>query len=449
MRVVHVSPVDTAGGAAKGAYGLHKALRAANVDSLMLVMRKYSNDPSVLSRPGGLNIAYQAMRDRLDRVPLRFYNWDQSGWWTVGWLPFNIRKAIDKLKPDIIQFHWAGRGVAPIDTLGHLNPYPLVWTLRDMWPLTGGCHYSGNCTRFLTGCGRCPQLGSRSDADITSWQWNRKLRAWRDVPVNIVAPSNWMADCAMKSPLMRGKQISMIPNGVDVSRFKPIERAAARAAWNLPMDSKVILFGAINSTSDPRKGFSYLAEALGQLAKAGWDKKAVAVVFGASTDKKIDVGLPLLNVGTLEDDVSLAMLYSAADVMVVPSIQENAGKTAIEAMSCGTPVVAFANTGQVDIVDHKVNGYLAEDLSSDDLARGIAWCLEAEEGATVLSLAARGKVLRCFDIRAIANQYIALYEQCIAQMQSETVAEGAARPGIRGSVRSEDAVSVTKSGGIL
>jgi hypothetical protein len=177
MRVVHISPADILGGAARGAYGLHKALQAANVDSLMLVQRKYSDDPSVLTKGGTRNILMQGLRDRLDRVPLRLYDWDPARWWTVGWLPFNITRTIDELRPDIVQFHWTGRGAAPIATLAQLSHYPLVWTLRDMWPLTGGCHYAGDCDRFLTGCGRCPQLGSGSAVDLSSWQWRRKRKS--------------------------------------------------------------------------------------------------------------------------------------------------------------------------------------------------------------------------------------------------------------------------------
>lgn len=417
MRIVHVSPADILGGAARGAYGLHKALRAANVDSLMLVQRKYSDDPSVLTKVGARNILMQGLRDRLDRIPLRLYDWDPAHWWTVGWLPFNITKVIDRLHPDIVQFHWAGRGAAPIGTLTQLSRYPLIWTLRDMWPLTGGCHYAGDCDRFLSGCGHCPQLGSDSASDISAWQWRRKQKAWRDVDVTCVAPSTWMANYARRSPLLRGNEICMIPNGVDIARFKPIDRIAARAAWDLPIDRQIILFGAINSTRDPRKGFAFLSEALRLLAADGWADRAMVVVFGAPSGAQPDLGLATRYIGALSDDVSLALLYSSADVMVVPSIQENAGKTALESMSCGTPVVVFANTGQVDIVDHMKNGYLAQDRSAADLARGIGWCLDRSRLDNALAREARAKVVRCFDNRVIAGQYVTLYTRCLARRQ--------------------------------
>lgn len=432
IRVVHVSPIDTMGGAARGAYGLHKALQEEGIDSRMLVLRKYSDDASVLTGRGarGPNILIQALRDRLDRLPLRLYDWDPAYFWTVGWLPFDITGEIEALDPDVVHFHWAGRGAAPIGMLPKLARFSKVWTLRDMWPLTGGCHYSGNCDRFRIGCGQCPQLGSNTDLDISAWQWARKRRAWRDVNIIYVAPSRWMADCALASPLRHQSKVLNIPNGVDVTQFKPIDRTAARHAWNLPQDRTLIMFGAINSTDDPRKGFRYFVEAMRTVTARQGRDSVMAVVFGAATTPDIDLGCETRYFGQLHDNVSLATLYSAADLMVVPSVQENAGKTSIEAMACGTPVVAFSNTGQVEIIDHQRTGYLAQDLSSEDLARGIEWCLEANRHGGALSRQARERAAERFDIRKVARLYVGLYQSllarrsaCAAEVQKASLGE--------------------------
>ena len=138
MRILHLSPTDTEGGAARGVYQLHRGLRAAGMDSIMLVQRKYSDDASVFTGGRTGNALRSALYNRLDRVPLRLYDWTQENWWTVGWLPFGLRRPIDRLKPDIVHFHWIGHGAAPIGTVGRLRHYPIVWTLRDMWTLTGG-----------------------------------------------------------------------------------------------------------------------------------------------------------------------------------------------------------------------------------------------------------------------------------------------------------------------
>jgi glycosyltransferase involved in cell wall biosynthesis len=393
---------------------LHRALLSSGVDSLMYVARKYGDDASVIGRTGNISVIRNALRDRLDRVPLRFYEWDASRWWTVGWLPFDISRQVAAIQPDIVHFHWTGRGITPIGALRRLKSYRLVWSLRDMWPLTGGCHYAGDCERFLTGCGRCPQLGSRSSLDLSSWQWRRKERAWRDLSIGFVAASTWMARLAERSPLTGDNPVRVIPNGINMNVFKPIDKMAARDAWDLPRDRRIILYGAINSTTDPRKGFSHLVEALNLLKEREPDSNAMVVVFGASGGTA-DMGHLTRYMGTLKDDLALALLYSAADVMVVPSLQENAGKTAMEAMACGVPVVAFANSGQIDIVDHQQNGYLAENRSASSLADGMAWCLETSAVNDRLSARARQKALRRFDAQGNARQYMALYEEMLTR----------------------------------
>ncbi|PIW26498.1 MAG: glycosyl transferase [Rhodospirillales bacterium CG15_BIG_FIL_POST_REV_8_21_14_020_66_15] len=424
MRVVHVSPTDIDGGAAKGAYNLHVALRNGGMDSLLLVQRKYTDDPSVVTTSRSHEIIYDGLRDRLDRLPLKFHRNRGAGWWTVGWLPFDISSIIDRLNPDIVQFHWAGRGAAPINVLRNLTRYTIVWTLRDMWPLTGGCHYALGCKKFLAKCGACPQLGSKFTFDLSRWQWWRKHQAWRNVDVTYVAMSNWMANYARLSPLTFGREISVIPNGVDVERYTPMAQTLARSIWRIPTDKRVILFGALYSTSDQRKGFEYLRAALKMLAARGWKKRAIAVVFGAGSGNG-DLGLDTHYVGRLSDEVSLALLYACADVMVVPSVQENCAKTAIEAMACGVPVVAFDNSGQTDIVDHKVNGYLAEDLSAEDLADGIAWCLERRGEGPQLSRNARSKAVQTFDVRRIAVRHVELYQRLLGRRSIENVPDTA------------------------
>ena len=424
IRVVHVSPTDLQGGACLGAYNLHKAIQARGVDSRMLVLRKFSDDPSVVPRNEGMLAKLDALRDPMDRLPLRSYRWDSSNWWSVGWLPFDLRRAINRLKPDVVQFHWAGRGAVPIKALSRLSRYPLIWSLRDMWPLTGGCHYAGDCNKFTSGCGSCPQLGSSSDHDLSRWQWRKKRRYWSGVPITYVALSNWMASCARRSPLVHGNDIVTIPNGVDVGHFRPFEKAQARAAWGLPLDKQIVLFGALHAVRDPRKGFQYLADAMRRLSGEGWAEKAIAVVFGAA-DGDLDLGMPISYVGHVRNG-DLPRLYASADVMVVPSVFENSAKTAIEALACGIPVVAFANTGQVDIVDHKVKGYLAADRSVADLARGIAWCLKEVSVGSELATQARAKALNSFDIDDVARIHVELYRKLVAERRLLAERAGAA-----------------------
>ena len=217
-----------------------------------------------------------------------------------------------------------------------------------------------------------------------------------------------MADFARRSPLVHGNEVKVIPNGIDTEVYTPMDKARARALWGLPADKRIVLFGAVKATSDARKGFVYLQDALARLAAEEGADRLMVVVFGAD-GVGVDTRLEARSVGWIGDEARLAQLYACADVMVVPSLQENLGKTAIEALACGVPVAAFDNTGMPDIVDHRINGYLARNLSAEDLAAGITWCLEQAAESDRLSVNARSKVLRCFDIRQIATRHIDLY----------------------------------------
>jgi glycosyltransferase involved in cell wall biosynthesis len=171
----------------------------------------------------------------------------------------------------------------------------------------------------------------------------------------------------------------------------------------------------------------------------------MAVVFGAAAIEG-DFGLPVRFLGEVRNDAALAQLYSAADVMVTPSLYENAAKTVMEAMACGTPVTAFANTGQVDLVDHKLNGYLAQDRSAADLAAGIAWCLEARQAGNVLSSQARLKAVSQFNIDTIARDHMVLYDRLLAVRRERAARAGRNRSDLRGALLETPALHATDGG---
>jgi glycosyltransferase involved in cell wall biosynthesis len=414
MRVLHLSTSDIRGGAARGAYWLHRALCDMNIDSMMLVGRKYSDDDRVVSVSGSMAPAREWLRGMLDGIPLRRYEKTQDAFWTVGWVPRRLAPIIDDLKPDLVHLHWTGAGFLPVDVLRTL-PYPLVWTLRDMWAFTGGCHYTAGCRRYQTGCGRCPQLRSDISDDLSHAVWQNKRGNWDGLDLWLVPISNWLADCARRSPLFSTTPIKVIPNGVDGHRFYPVPRDEARAAWDLEPDKRYILFGALGAVHDERKGFHALIEALHELEKHDCAKDAELIVFGDDAPQNdFPARLPVRFVGHISDDERLAQLYAAADVTVVPSLQEAFGKTLIEAMACGTPVVAFRNGGPVDIVTHRETGYLAEPFDPVDLGRGIAWCLQNSDRAD-MGHKARVRVEETFDAQVVAQCYRKLYRSILSR----------------------------------
>lgn len=409
MKVLHLSRSDGGGGAAMGAYRLHRGLQGAGVESEMLVLRKVTEDASVhrlsdrLKRWGRAQrrLAERRHQQRLNAAP----RLEGSGHWSLNLFDFPIASAINAFAADIVQLHWVGDNLLPIGQLAQIRA-PLVWTLRDMWAFTGGCHYSGECLHYRVSCGACPQLRDRSANDISAGVHAGKLRAWSKLPLTIVTISEWLAGCARRSSIMGGRRIEVIGNPIDPRVFKPLDRAAARAAFNLPQDKKLILFGAIGGTSDPRKGFKYLAEALNMGFNAAG---AELVLFGSARQEAIDVGLPAHQVGRLHDEVSLSALYSACDVYVLPTTQEALGKTVMEALACGAPCIAFEGTGPDDMVAHRLDGYLARMKDSADLAAGIKWALARAWSRQGL----RARVLARYGVERVSEQYTRLYESLI------------------------------------
>jgi glycosyltransferase involved in cell wall biosynthesis len=223
-----------------------------------------------------------------------------------------------------------------------------------------------------------------------------------------------MGKCAQASSLFRDTRVEVIPNGLDLQLYKPLDRRIARALLSLPQGKKLILFGGKDCASDPNKGFSMLTAALRTLAGKGWHDTAEVIVFGSSKPvKPPDLGLKVHYLGWLNDDLKISLLYAACDVCVVPSIQENLSNAALEAMACGTPCVAFDQGGMSDIIEHRHTGYLAHPYYPEDIAKGIDWVLENDERRKILSLHARQKVEQEFALEKVAERYVKLYREIV------------------------------------
>lgn len=410
MRILHLSTFDTGSGAARGSQWLHEALRRRGIDSSMLVAKKMSEDATVHRPPGALPRLATKLRMQLDDLPLRAYRTTDESFWSLGWVPGRFERMIDDMQPDIIHLHWVGGGFLPISALKQFAR-PIVWTLRDMWSFTGGCHYTAGCEKYRGSCGACPQLRSSTEYDLSRAIWRHKKKHWRDLDLWLVPISQWLGECAQASPLLGRYPIEIIPNGLDVSTFNQFDKKAARAEWDLPPERPIAVYGAINATRDPRKGFAELREALHILGRQERARDMMLVVFGddAVQNDIASTGIETRYVGYIEDNVRLSKLYASADVAIMPSLQEAFGKTLIEAMACGTPVVAFDSGGPRDIVSHGIDGYLAKPFDAADLAEGVLWCFGRVAQDVPLGDAARLKVKAEFDIEAVADRYHRLY----------------------------------------
>jgi glycosyltransferase involved in cell wall biosynthesis len=410
MKVLIINTSDIDGGAARAANRLHKALGSHGIDSLMVVQSKSSDDFTVLGAKTIFQKAFYKLRPILDSLPVRRYPDRTKIPFSSSWVPFSdLVDRINGLNPDVVHLHWVAGGFLRIEDLPRINA-PLVWTLHDNWGFTGGCHIMWECDRYINSCGSCPRLGSSNDNDLSRKIWQRKSKVFMKLPnMKIVALSNWLAGCAKQSNLFKDHEVICLPNPINTEIYSPVDKFLARNLFNLPNDKKLIAFGAMSATSDVNKGFKELSGALEYLS---CDYELV--IFGANEPKNSQGFKQKVHyLGHLSDDLTLRVLYSAADVMVVPSLQEAFGQTASEAMACGTPVVAFGATGLLDIVDHLISGYLAKPFDTKDLADGIEWILQ-NENPKQLSEASRAKVLKEFDSKILVDKYINIYKSLLS-----------------------------------
>lgn len=412
MKILHLSTSDALGGAAIASYRLHKALISNNIESIMLVKDKKRDDFTVITDTTKIGKAINKLRPHLDSFAVKKYKNKDLTLFSPSKIPAKkIINKINSLKPDIVHLHWICQGFVSIEDLTKINA-PIIWTLHDNWPFTGGCHIMWDCRKYIEYCGACPRLNSKKENDLSRKIYLRKKKAFSKISnIKIVGVSSWISKCAKQSSLFKSRFVSTIPNLLSTDEFKQIDSILAKEILNISKDKKVILFGALSATSDVNKGFNELKDALSKIET----KDVQLVVFGSGEpEKPHDFGFDIKYCGQLHDDVSLSILYNAADVMVVPSRQESFGQTASESMACGTPVVAFNHTGLTDIVDHKVNGYLAKALNTSEMANGIDWVLNNKD-YKALSVNARKKVVNCFDGNIVSSKYIELYSETLSE----------------------------------
>jgi glycosyltransferase involved in cell wall biosynthesis len=262
-------------------------------------------------------------------------------------------------------------------------------------------------------CCDCPQLVRSGPRDLSQRLFQKKQSAWQALDLTLAAPSNWLAACASQSSLFSGKRIEVVPTGIDIDKFQPKEKQSVRRELRLPANRKLILFGAINATSYHRKGFDLLHNAIQNLSQDTREQVEILVFGSNKPDNPPDFGLRVHYLGRILDDERLVSIYSAADVMIVPSREDNLPNTAVESLACGTPVVAFDVGGMSDIVDHLGNGYLAPAFDVERMAKGIEWVLAEKNRYQIMSKEARTKVEDNFDIAATVNRYRSVYQSIL------------------------------------
>jgi glycosyltransferase involved in cell wall biosynthesis len=329
---------------------------------------------------------------------------------------------------DIIHLHWINFGFLSLKSLEKLFILnkPIVWTLHDMWAFTGGCHHSGDCENFQISCGNCVQyLKNPSPTDLSNKVWQRKnaifnhshrLRSGNGIrqdsvnSIEIVGCSQWLSNRAKKSSLFKDFSVKAIPNPLDTNLFLPQNKVEARAKLGLPIDKKLILFVAAK-VSVIWKGFSYFQESLEILKSQVPHNQDIELVVLGESDAETIEKLPFKAhaLGRISDVNQIVSVYSAADVFVTSSIQENLPNTIMEAMACGTPAVGFEVGGIPEMIEYPHTGFLAKYKSAESLAEGMKWVL-FEANHEELSKNARQKVLDNYSEKVVIEQYLEVYK---------------------------------------
>ena len=419
MRILHLSTDDVTGGAPRAAYRLHVGLRRLGCDSSMFVAQRKSNDPSVLDFTPPRDFLSRRLRrirgKKIKRSIRRYCRSSDDVYELFTDDRSEHGSNVTEQLPlcDVLNLHWIA-GFIDYRTFFAAVPRhtPMVWTLHDMNPFTGGCHYDNGCGKWRGSCGACPQLGSSDPADLSRQIWERKREAFAKIDpgqLHIVTPSLWLAAEAEQSYLLRQLPVRVIPYGVDVEEFAPRNRSFARDVIGVPQHARVILCVA-NFLANRRKGFNLLAKALVRVT----DIDSLFLISVGNGKPAVDAKIAHLHLGTIENNRLLSLVYSAADIFVIPSLQDNMPNTVLESLACGTPVVGFAVGGIPELVRPGITGLLVPFDNVDELRTAIGNLLKDTAMRAEMSANCRRIAEEQYALEVQTRRYIELYQQLVS-----------------------------------
>ena len=411
MKVFQLNYSDINGGAARAAYRIHHALRVHGIESQMLVTVASGGDRTVQGLRGRWSRMVSRLRPHLASPVRQLLHTGNPIIHSPAVVPSTWPQRLNASDADVVHLHWVQSEMLSVEDIGRIRK-PIVWTLHDMWALCGAEHYTED-ERWRDGYWRTNRPVYESGFDLNRWVWRRKCRHWNR-PIAIACPSKWLADCARSSFLMRDWPVRVVPNPIDTDNWRPINKSLARKLLGLPSEVPLLVFGAMEGGRDPRKGFDLLLAALDHLKNYLSLHTMQLVVFGQDAPRQQPkLGYPTHYTGHLHDAHSLRALYSAADLLVLPSRQDNLPNTGLEAHSCGTPLVAFNIGGLSEIVDDRITGALAKPFEPASLAEAIRWVLEDPQRRSKLSAAARQRAEHLWSTSRVARLYSELYESIL------------------------------------
>lgn len=418
LKVVHLNTYDGNGGAGRACLRLSDALNASGINSTVITYYKFGQNPKIETFSKNIFAKAKAIFNIMaERYLAKIFVKAAKTPFSLQWFGQSIFKHPALKDADIIHLHWVNHGFLTPKFLAQLDELekPVVWTFHDSNAFTGGCHVRYSCEHFHRQCGNCPLLKFSGENDISHRNWLRKQKAYSKLGFHVVAPSNWMANSVKQSSLLGIRQVSTIPNTIEIDIFKPYVKVEAKKMLKIPANHFVIMSGFMPSKNDKHKGTPYLLAALNELAKRNEipNELIELIIFGNKDEKNLpEFPFKTTFLGTINKDEHLAKCYAAADAFVTPSLEDNLPNTVMESLACATPVIAFKTGGIPDMVKHLQNGYLADYQSATDLADGIEWLFLHEDSAQIQK-EARRTILNEFAPEVIAAKHYMLYENLI------------------------------------
>jgi glycosyltransferase involved in cell wall biosynthesis len=432
MNISILSTFDLFGGAAIAARRLCKGLLQLKQDAVMIVKEKQSSDPYIykmqvtppqyeVEKRIFQNIQYAEIdRDRTERSNTRF---------SFPYPGYDLSHTPVIANTEIINPHWVV-GFQSVETIAALlkSGKPVVWTLHDENSYTGGCHYAAGCQKYREDCSDCLQLKD-NPYQIPYHVLKNKINSWEHKnDLTIVTPSQWLAACAKKSRIFKDLKIEVIPNSLETDIFKPKAKALAKKEMGLAPQSLTLLFGAATG-NEKRKGFYKLMaavkyclqdETFKHLAKKGEIK---ILTFGPPQEDLEQLEIEIKSLGYVNNNEQLADIYSAADIFVLPSLEDNLPNTVLEAMACGTPVIGFQVGGMPDMIQDGITGYMAPPFDSHKLGDLILKLLFDEDKRKQMKLNCRQLIEKKFKLQDQAEGYLDLFQQLSANRKTISPSE--------------------------
>lgn len=400
MKILHINYSDVNGGAAIAAFRHHEAMRLAGIDSKMLVIDKRSNDSNIIQyKKSRFNKIWGKLIDRLVMKILNYY-----ASWSWAKFGYDISKHPVVKEADVVYLHWINGFMISYREIENLlkSGKTVYWFMHDMWPITGGCHYSLECSKYTNQCSKCPMTfnkkGSYLIHDLSYYQFNAKKNWDKYSNLHFLTPSNWLTECVRKSSIFCSHDIQVARNVINTNLFKLRDKSKARERLGLPLDKKLILFGA-DSINRPYKGWSTFKGALKDPIAC-----SVCVLYGKSTDDIANqIGMPVYMMGMINNNDKLIDLYNACDILVIPSIADNYPNVIIEAMACGLPVVGADVGGIPEMINDGESGIIVKNPNPTSYRDAIINALNKKDKFN--SVIIRNKIIKNNSYQTILKQH--------------------------------------------